>query len=194
MAMESKSSEDYMHQYVTYRCDERDLLEGLFPGYKWPYWSLNSLCAETASVAPSLGKEQRESIIDSFEKSMNARKEHSVLFGDAPPQSRRRHGQISKLLEILIGLIKAAALPEAETVKETLLQQAEALDNVSFSEATFLRFLEDIERLVGRAVALWPRAAAGDLRLSTASMRMCCIPFINTSHKAISPSILTYLL
>lgn len=61
-------------------------------------------------------------------------------------------------------------------------------------QSTKLRSLafEDIGLLVGQAVALWPRAAAGDLRLSTASKRMCCLPFVEISHEDIPLLISTY--
>ncbi len=142
-------------------------------------------------VVPSLGKEEREVIIGSFERSSKARKDYSVFFSYAPPQSRWRHDAFVDRLMTLIAILK---LPEAETPKDAVAHQPEALERVSIDEDAFLGFLEDIEQLVGQAVALWPRAAAGDLRLSTASTRMCCLLFVEISHEDISLLILTHLL
>jgi hypothetical protein len=191
MAMESNKVNNL---YMTYKYVERNSFESLFPREDWRGWSLERLKYETASVVPSLGKEKREVIIGNFEWSSKARKDYSVFFSYAPPQSRWRHDAFVDLLTTLIATLK---LPEAETPKDAVAHQAEALepvsiDEVSIDEAAFLGFLEHIELLVGQAVALWPRAAAGDLRLSTASTRMCCLLFVEISHEDISLLILTY--
>ena len=185
-------SDSYYDLYYTYKFKENDAFSSLFPGQKWQVWTLKRLYNETASVAPSLVKEQRQPIISSFKVSSKARKDLSLLFRYAPLQSRLRHEKFVDLLVILIDLLKTEALPEAEMPKDAVLQQVEALEHVSVNEVTFLRFLEDIEMLVGQALALWPRVEAGELRLSTASKRMYCLPLVETSHKSISLPILTY--
>jgi hypothetical protein len=191
MAMDSSTVNNL---YFTYKSEEQKSFESLFPKQDWRGWSLQRLKDMTASVVLSLGKKQREVIIGNFERSSKARKDYSVFFSYAPPQSRWRHDAFVDLLMTLIAILKAAALPEAETPKVAVAQQAETLERVSVNEAAFLGFLEHIELLVDQAVALWPRAAAGDLRLSTASKRMCCLPFVEISHDDIQLLILTYLL
>lgn len=193
MAMDSKSCRDYSNLYFTYKAEEKNAFEGLFPKQKWREWSLTGLRAKTERVALLRTTDQRESIINSFDKSIGARKDYSEFFGYAPPQSRRRHDKFVELLGSLIDVLKAAALPKAEPPKEAVPQQTEAFENVSVGQAAFLCFLEDIELLVRQAVALWSRVAAGNLSLSTASMRTCCIPFVEIGHDGIPPSILTYL-
>lgn len=188
MAMDSKSSGDYSNLYITYKTEEKGAFESLFPMQKWREWSLTRLRAGTESVALLLTREQRESIINSFQRSIGARKDYSGFFGYVPPQSRLRHDRFVQLLGSLIDVLKAAALPKAEPPKEAVFQLTEALDNVSVDEAAFLCFLEDIELLVQQAVALWSRVAAGNLCLSTASMRTCCIPFVEIGHEGIPPS------
>ncbi len=185
MAMESSKVNNL---YITYKSEERVSFESLFPKQDWRGWSLQRLEDETASVVPSLEEKQRDVIIGNFERSSKARKDYSMFFRYAPPQSRWRHDAFVDRLMTLIAILKA----EAETPKVAVAQQAETLKHVSVNEAAFLGFLEQIELLVGQAVALWPRAAAGDLRLSTASKRMCCLPFIEVSHDDIQLLILIY--
>jgi len=187
MAMDSKSSGDYSNLYIMYKAEEKGAFESLFPKQKWREWSLTRLHAGTESVALLLTREQRESIINNFTRSIGARKDYSGFFGYVPPQSRLRHDKFVQILRSLIDVLKAAALPKAEPPKETVFQLTEALDNVSVDEAAFLCFLESIELLVQQAVALWSRVAAG-VCLSTASMHTCCILFVEIGHEGIPPS------
>jgi hypothetical protein len=91
-----------------------------------------------------------------------------------------RHDYFVQLVNSIVDeLLKPGSKTEAR--EATVAQQVDGLECVSIDEAAFLRFLEDIELLVGSAVALWPRAAAGEMRLSTASTRLCFLPFVETS-------------
>lgn len=148
MAMDSKSSDDYSNLYIMYKAEEKGAFESLFPKQKWREWSLTRLHAGTESVALLLTREQRESIINNFTRSIGARKDYSGFFGYVPPQSRLRHDKFVQILRSLIDVLKAATLPKAEPPKETVFQLTETLDNVSVDEAAFLCFLESIELLV----------------------------------------------
>jgi len=173
--------------YAKYKLHEKTAFKSLFPNNNYRPWTLKHFYSMAAKVIPSFPKTQRQSIIADLEESTKAREKHSLRFSYGP--RKLRHDKFVQLVNSIIDLLKAAA------PRDAVSQEVETLGNdMTFDEADFLRFLEEIELLINKAVALWARAKAEEITLSTATMRLCFLSFIKTSCKGSPLSILTFLL
>ncbi|EJT68965.1 hypothetical protein GGTG_13471 [Gaeumannomyces tritici R3-111a-1] len=164
--MEPELNEDSSNLYFKYKNHERNAFNALFPGQPYGQWTLKSLYSNVANVAPNLQRQQLSLILNDFKQSVKARKEHSLGKRYGHWQIRQQHAAFETLIQQIIDLLETVTTKTDDKMRH---QKKGFKDNSLLGEADFARFLEDIELLVEQASALWLRAAAGDIRYSTAS-------------------------
>ena len=179
--------------YCRYKAFESQAFGSLFPDQPYREWTLREFSSNAKDVIASLGPEKRKPIIDQLERSTEARERYSLRFRYAPKESQLRHAGFVELVKGIIALLKAVG-SKCKAPTDGIPQQGQALgEDESMDEVSFLRFLEEIEMLVGDAVLTWSRARAGEIRLSTASTRSYPLHFVESSRKGTLLSILTNL-
>lgn len=159
--MAKESSSDVTNEYFKYKKDEADGFAILFPSAPYQEWKLTHLREAAKLAFPSLEPAQQNAVIKCFERSSEGRRSYASRFRYAPRIYQAGHDFWMKLLQYIISLgCPAAAESSIESHKDSA---------ISVNEASFVRFLEDIELCVTQAETLWRRVAEGILPLSTAS-------------------------
>lgn len=188
--------------YFKYKALERRALKMLFSNQRTNNWTLKAILSNAKEVEPSLRMEERKTIIECLEQSMEIRQEHSLRYKHAPWKLQCRHAIFVQLMNSITTLVKGPVRSKTKAPKGAVPQKTEALeddvpvgrddvtidgDDMTLNEASFLHFLEEIDLLLCQALDLW----RGKIHLSTAATRLCFLPFVNTSRKDIRLSILT---
>jgi hypothetical protein len=178
------------NDYSIYKKHEEDAFDILFLGEPYKKWSVKSLRIAAKQVVQSPNNRKLNTVVEHLKQSLKLRKNFSLGYSYAPLRQRIGHAAWSKrVLQYIIDLINSESTRQKQTVglgnnctlanKVTVPEPTEqeqtaeqGNDNSSVDEANFLCFLEDIELCVAQAYALWQRVAAGEVHLSTASLRV----------------------
>jgi hypothetical protein len=185
--------------YYKYKKHEADAFKIIFRDTSYKTWRLEWILHNAKQTVPSLDKKQLNAVIDHLKQASELRKKHSLRYQHAPLQERTGHDYWSQLIKKItdvanskaaedqVGKLQAttteatvisavstdlqATTTEATEAAEERIRELQAT-TISFNEVNFLRFVEDIESCIAQAGALWQRVAAGELPLSTASIRL----------------------
>jgi hypothetical protein len=164
------------NEYYRYKQAEKEGFSVLFPDKLYSALSAKEVERAAKDAVSSLDSQKRNQIVDCFAKSLSLRETHSSRFRYAPLQSRRGHEYWSNLVQRIIDFAKLGATIEEHTEHpEDTVGESE----ISVDKADFLRFLEDVERCIAQAEALWVRVGEGKLPFWTASMRAYYFPRVD---------------
>lgn len=205
----SGNNKQHYDLYAQYKKTESLAFDVLFRSQPWRDWSLKQFLSTAARVTPTLPQRNRESLIRSFERSIKDRQEWSLHFRSASWQSQRQHDKWIELLHSVMGMLRkdlsgSAIAPQAEVHEDSsskelsgsaIASQAEVPeDSRSIGEIIFIEFLIELNKLVNRAVDVWPRAARGEIRLFDSFNAFVVPSFVIPSRKAFLLPALTYIL